>query len=407
MKPLKKISYQLGVGCGDLGGNEKRYIADVLKTSRLSYGPYSKRFEEMMATLHGCDYGLFVNSGTSALRIAVAALKEAEKWRDNDEIICPAVTFVASSNVIIMNGLRPVFVDVDPQTYNIDPAKIEAAITPKTRAIMVVHLFGQPADMGPIMKIARARKLKVIEDSCETLFARYRGKPVGSFGDISCFSTYIAHLIVTGVGGMACTSNKKYAVIMRSLANHGRDGIYMSMDDDKNLNRRELVQVVSRRFNFVRMGYSFRATEMEAALGVAQLERKDKIVPARQRIAKQLIEGLKPFERFLQLPTWPSHADHVFMVFPLMVRPGSGIRKKDLVMFLEEHNIETRDLVPLISQPIYKKLYGNIESRYPVARSINRNGFYIGCHQKITQRELSYILAVFRAFFEKAKIRLD
>ncbi|MDP3778899.1 MAG: DegT/DnrJ/EryC1/StrS family aminotransferase [bacterium] len=398
---IKKAQQQLGVGTGDLGALERRLVMDVLKKQRLSYGPYSRQFEETFARLHDCNFGLFVNSGTSALRIAVAALKEAEDWEDNDEILCPAVTFVASANVIIMNGLSPVFVDVDPNTYNIDPAKIEARITPRTKAIMVVHLFGQPADMDPIIKIARKHKLRIIEDSCETMFARYKGKVVGSFGDISCFSTYIAHVMVTGVGGLSCTNNRKYATIMRSLANHGRDGIYMNIDDDKNLESKQLVQVVSRRFNFVRMGYSFRATEMEAALGIAQLTRKDAIIAARQRNARYLIKGLRDLEHSLQLPSWPSYSDHIFMVFPLVIRQGSGIRKKDMVMFLEEHNIETRDLVPLINQPIYRTLYGNQNSRYPIAHWINQNGFYIGCHQKMSRHDLDYIISAFHAFFEK------
>lgn len=398
---IKKISHQLGVGAGDLGALERHLVMDVLKKQRLSYGPYSREFEEKFARLHDCDFGLFVNSGTSALRIAVATLKEAERWNDHDEILCPAVTFVASANVIIMNGLRPVFVDIDPKTYNIDPEKIEAHITPRTRAIMVVHLFGQPADMAPILKIARKYKLRIIEDSCETMFARYKGKVVGSFGDISCFSTYIAHLIVTGVGGVACTNNRRYATIMRSLANHGRDGIYMSMDDDQNLAHQKLVQVVSRRFNFIRTGYSFRATEMEAALGIAQLTRKDAIIQARRDNAQYFIRGLRDLEAYLQMPSWPPHSDHVFMVFPLVIHQDSGIRKKDLIMFLEEHNIETRDLVPLINQPIYRKLYGNQHTHYPVAHWINQNGFYIGCHQKMSRRDLDYIIRVFHAFFEK------
>ena len=139
--------------------------------------------------------------------MAVACLKELHGWHDGDEIIVPAVTFVATANVVVDHNLKPVFVDVDPVTYNIDPAKIEKRITKKTKAIMVVHLFGQPAEMDPILKIARKYKLKIIEDSAETMFVKYKGTPVGSFGDIACFSTYVAHLIVTGVGGVVATND--------------------------------------------------------------------------------------------------------------------------------------------------------------------------------------------------------
>ena len=161
----------------------------------------------------------------------MACLKESENWKDGDEIICPALTFISTSNMILQNSLKPVFIDVDPFIYNIDYKRIEEKITKKTKAIMVVHLFGQPADMSEILMIAKKHKLKIIEDSCETMLVKYKGKSVGSFGDISCFSTYVAHLLVTGVGGLAVTNNPKYAEIMRSFANHGRDGIYISIDE--------------------------------------------------------------------------------------------------------------------------------------------------------------------------------
>ncbi len=398
---MDKIGYQIGVGCADISKKEKQYVADVLQNERLSYGPYTKKFEEEFAKAHGCTYSIFVNSGTSALRIAVAALKEVEGWKDGDEVLCPAVTFVASSNVIIMNSLKPVFVDVDSKTYNIDPKKIEERITKKTKAIMVVHLFGQPADMDLILKIAKKYKLKIIEDSCETMFVNYNGKPVGSFGDISCFSTYVAHLLVTGVGGFSCTSNPKYAEVMKSLANHGRDGIYLHIDDDKNLSKQGLFQVVSRRFRFVRLGYSFRATEMEAALGVGQMERRGQIMKARQKNAAYLLKKLNPFEKYLQLPWHSPKTEHSFMMFPIVIKKDAGFQKNDLVMHLEELNIETRDMLPLLNQPVYKKLFGDIEKNYPVAQWVNDNGFYVGCHQKLTKKEMDYMVAVFEDFFKK------
>jgi dTDP-4-amino-4,6-dideoxygalactose transaminase len=397
---MKKQSQQLGVGCADIGLREKKYVTDVLNNNRLSYGPYSEKFENQFAKAHDCRFALFVNSGTSALRLAISALKELEGWKDGDEIICPAVTFVASSNVIIMNGLKVVFVDVDPKTYNIDPTKIERNISPKTKGIMVVHLFGQPAEMEPIMKLAKKYKLKIIEDSCETMFVKYKGKSVGSFGDISCFSTYVAHLLVTGVGGLACTNNKKYAIKMKSLANHGRDGIYMKIDDDQNLSQTKFKQVITRRFRFENLGYSFRATEMEAAIGLAQLERKDEILKHRQNNANYLLEKLKKYDSWLQLPWWPEYSSHAFMMFPIVIKNNAGFKKKDIIMHLENHNVETRDMLPLINQPIYRKLFGNLDSKFPVANWINNNGFYIGCHQQMTKDNLDYIVSLFSSFLK-------
>jgi perosamine synthetase len=396
-RPIEKPSSQLGVGCLAISPQEKRYVRQVLDNNRLSYGPFSRKFEAQFARVHGCKYALMCNSGTSALRAAVACLKELEGWDAETEILVPAVTFVATSNVVIQNGLKPVFVDVHPTHYNIDPGKIEEKITPKTRAIIIAHLFGLPCDMDPILAIVRKHHLKMIEDSCETMFVRYRNKPVGSWGDIACFSTYVAHLIVTGVGGLAMTNNPDYAVVMRSLMNHGRDSIYLSIDDDQTNDPRRLSRVVQNRFKFVRLGYSFRATEMEAALGLGQLERKDQILAARQRNASYLIRHLKPLEKFLQLPSWPSHSEHAFMMFPIVARKPED--KEKLVFFLEQNNIETRDMLPLINQPIYKKLFGDLEPQYPVATRINRQGFYIGCHQALKVRDLEYIVRKFGEFF--------
>ena len=176
----------------------KRYVNDALDNNRLSAGKYTKKFEEDFAKLHQCKYGIFCNSGTSALQISLAALKEFYGYKDGDEVLVPATTFIATSNVVLQNNLTPVFVDVDPLTFNIDPLKIEAKITSRTRACIPVHLFGLPADMDSISAIAKTHSLNIIEDSCETMFAGIRGKSVGSFGDIACFSTYVAHLIVGG-----------------------------------------------------------------------------------------------------------------------------------------------------------------------------------------------------------------
>ena len=389
----------LGVGCLDITAKEKKYVNQVLKSGRLSYGPFIKKFERKFSQDHGCKTGIMVNSGTSALRIAIACLKEIEKWRIGDEIIVPAVTFVATSNVILQQGLKPVFVDIDSRTYNINPDKIKEKITKNTRAIMVVHLFGQPAEMERIMSIAHHHKLRVIEDSCETAYVKYKGKSVGSFGDITCFSTYIAHLVVTGVGGIAITNSKKYAEVMRSLANHGRDGIYISIDDDKNKKSKELKEIISRRFKFIRPGYSFRVTELEGALGCAQIERIKRILSQRQSNAGYLIKKLKPLEKYLQLPWHPNYIEHAFMMFPVVIKKNTGIKKSELVNHLENKGIETRDMLPLINQPFYRKIF-KIRSRdYPIANWINNHGFYIGCHQKMDRLELDYIVKTFKNYF--------
>lgn len=386
------------VSVGDLviGPRARRYLARVIKSSRLSYGPFSERFEREFARLHGCDYGIFCNSGTSALHVSLQALKERHGWKDGDEVIVPSVTFVATANVVLHNRLTPVFADVDPRTYNIDPAELERRLSPRTRAVIPVHLLGLPADMDEVSAIAKRRDLKIIEDSCETVFARYRGKVVGSFGDLACFSTYVAHYIVTGVGGLATTRDEDLAVRVKSLINHGRDSIYLHIDDAKKEKGEKLFHVVDRRFKFVSLGHSFRATEFEAALGLAQLEEHRDIVAKRQKVAAMLTKGLKPFEDKLQLPYVPPDREHTFMLYPLVVREGD---KTKLVQHLESNGIETRDLMPLINQPVYQSLFGDLSAAYPVARRLSRTGFYVGCHQYMTARDVAYLCEQIRRFY--------
>lgn len=396
----KKPARQLGVGDASIGELEIQYVLDTLKKGRLSYGYYMASFEREFARWHDRKFAVFCNSGTSALHVAVHALKEQYGWHDRDEVLVPAVTFIASSNVVLNNRLWPVFVDVDPVYFEIDPGRIEGQITSRTRAIMPVHLFGQACDMDPIMEIARKHDLRVIEDSCEAMFVTYKGRPVGSWGEVACFSTYVAHLIVTGVGGLAVTNDSDLAIMIRSLINHGRDGIYLSPDADQTDDPRKLWQIVERRFSFVHLGYSYRATEMEAAIGLAQLQRKDEIIGAHQRNAAYLTNGLRRFEEHLQLPAIRPQAEHAFMMYPIVV-PNPRVERDDLVRFLEERNIETRYLMPLLNQSVYRRLFGDLEPRYPVAREVVRRGFYIGCHQGLSGDDLDYIIETFEEFFRE------
>ena len=390
-------NYQIGSAGFRFGSKEKKYVMEVLESHRLSYGPWSQKFEQIFAKEHDSKFAVFSNSGTSALHMALAAMKEKYGWRDGDEVIVPAVTFIATSNIVIYNNMRPVFIDVDPKTYNLDPKKIEAAITSRTRVILPVHLFGLPADMDPILRLAKKYELRVLEDSAECMFAKYKGKKIGSFGDVGCFSTYIAHFLVTGVGGLAVTSDPELAVLMRSYMNHGRDSIYLNIDADKGLSKENLKLVVAKRFSFVRLGHSMRATELEAALGVAQFEGRHGDIRRRREIASFYTKNLADLKRFIQLPTVPKGRDHNYMMYPIVLK---NMHKSDLVNYLEERNIETREMVPLTNQPAYKKLFGNdLESRFPVAKWINESGFYIGSHPYLKLNEVKYIVDVIHEFF--------
>lgn len=391
---------QIGIGTVSINAEARKNVLKVLSSSRFSYGNFSRKFEEEIAKLHGRKYAIFLNSGTSALHVSLQVLKDKFGWKDGDEVIVPSVTFIATSNVVLHNNLRPVFVDVESDYFCIDPAKIEEKISKRTRAIMPVHLFGQSADMAKIMKIAKRYKLKIIEDSCETMFVEYDGKPVGSIGDIACFSTYATHLITTGVGGFAATNDSNLAIRIKSYCNHGRDGIYLSIDDDDTKNPNKLFKIVDRRFSFVHLGHSFRLTELEAAIGLSQLKDWRENIVRRQKNASYLTKKLARWSKFIQTPKIRPGATHAFMLFPIVIS-NPKVKRDKLISHLEINGIETRYLMPLLNQPIYKKLFGNIENNYPVAKYLNRNGFIIGCHQDLGKDDLEYIVKVFTEFFEK------
>jgi len=393
---------QIGVGGFNISARAKELVMEVLDSNRITAGPKMAQFESQIAAIHGCQFGLMCNSGTGALQIALAALKERHNWQDGDEVLVPAVTFVATSNVVMYNNLKPVFVDVEPQYYCIDPARIEEKITSRTRAIMPVHLAGQPCDMQPIMEIAERHNLRIVEDSAETMFASDKGKPVGSFGDIGCFSTYAAHMITTGVGGLCTTNDPELIVMLKSLMNHGRDSIYITIDDDKAAKGEALFQIANSRFSFVRLGQSFRCTEMEAALGIAQFEEHEQSCARRLEVVGQLNEGLADLQNFIQLPRPRPESTHSYMFYALTIL-DERVKRDDLIRFLEDNSIETRYLLPLINQPIYRKIFGNLEDEFPVAARLNQNAFYIGCHPDIRDDEVEYVVEKFHQFFRSYK----
>lgn len=387
---------QVRLGDWQCDDRTRELVNQVLDSGRVSYGPISREFEQRFSQIHGCQYGVLSNSGTSSLQVALQALKEIHGWADGDEVIVPALTFVATVNIVIHNRMAPVLVDIEPDYYAVDPSLIEAAITPKTRAIIPVHPFGQPADMTAIREIANRHALKIIEDSCECMFASQNGEMVGSMSDIGCFSLYMAHLITAGVGGVATTNNPDYAAKMRSLVNHGRDGIYISIDDDANGSR----ETIERRFSFDSVGHSFRITEFEAALALAQLDSYPSMVNHRRMNGIVLKEMLFTYSDFIRLPRIREKDGHSFMMFPVVLSRGD---KWDLIHHLESNGIETREMLPLTNQPVYADWCN--EDNHPVAKHINNQGFYIGCHPYLKAADLTYIHRIFSEYFATRRER--
>ncbi len=394
---------KIGVGYASVTEVEKKYVMDVLDNERLSQGKYVARFEKEFAQAHEKKYGIMCNSGTSALHLALETLKEVDNWDENTEILVPAITFIATSNACIHAGLKVVFVDVEPNTYNINPNEIEKHISVNTKCIIPVHTFGMPCNMEKIMNIAKQYHLRVIEDCAEAHFAKVNGKPVGSFGDISAFSTYVAHTITTGVGGIVCTDNQEFMEIVRSFLAHGRACTCERCiaSDSKVVCAKRMSNEMDRRFSFIRLGYSYRVGEIEGALGLAQLERKDEIMRKRHENAQYLIRGLEKYEDLIQLPYHPKNIEHTYMMFPILIKPEKRINCKEFVEYLEKYNIETRPMLPLLNQPIYKEIFGDIEKNYPVAKYINQNGFYIGCHHGLLKEQLNYQIKIISEYLNK------
>lgn len=378
----------IGVGTFVTTQRMRDLVSRVLDSGRISYGPMSLEFEQRFSRLHGCQYGILSSSGTSALQIGLQALKETRNWNNGDRVICPATTFIASANVILHNGMVPTFVDVDPVTFNLNPDLIERALTGNTRAIMAVHLFGQPANMTVINDIARRYGLAVIEDSCECIGAMHRGHVVGSLSDVAGFSFYAAHIVVTGVGGMATTNDSILAGKIRSLSNHGLT--LDCLDPGINFSPRP---VPNRSFRFESVGHSSRLTEIEAAIGLAQLDDLTHELAARRRNALHLFTGLsninKHYREVFQLPVIAEGNTHSYMMFNVVLKEGD---RESLIRHLASYGVETRDSLPLLIQPAFR--YVN-QDDYPVSVNLIRNAFYVGVHGGLTVDDMSYLVDCF------------
>lgn len=394
---------KIGVGYAYVSEYEKKYVNEALDAGRLSQGDMVHRFEKEFAALHGVKHGIACNSGTSALHIALEVLKEKKRLphRGGGEVLVPAITFIATSNACLHAGLTPVFVDVDPKTYNIDPKKIEEKITEKTVGIIPVHTFGQPAEMDDIVSIAKKHNLFIIEDCAEAHFAKYKGKSVGSFSDIAAFSTYVAHTITTGIGGVITTDNREYMEAARSFIAHGRACTCEKCvaSDPTKVCPLRMQTPIDKRFMMVRLGYSYRVGEIEGALGLGQLKNREYIMGKRKENAAYLTENLKALEEFIQLPYYPQYVEHSFMMYPIVLKENTKFKRSDFTKFLEANNIETRPMLPLICQPIYKEMFGDLSDKYPVANFIDNNGCYIGCHHGLGKNELDKIIETIRNFF--------
>ncbi|MBF0563662.1 MAG: DegT/DnrJ/EryC1/StrS family aminotransferase [Nitrospirae bacterium] len=380
----------------------KQLIMDALDRKRLSSGKYVRDFEKQFASLVGTKEAVALANGTDADALALAVLYDYGAGR-GDEIIVPALSFVATGNAVLQAGFIPVFVDVELDTLNIDPSKIEAAITPKTRAIMPVHLMGKPAEMDTINAIAKKHGLYVIEDAAEAHGAVYKGRNVGILGHMAAYSLYVAHIITTVEGGIVTTDNPDFAEILRSLRSHGRackcESCVLNTASAHCSKRFQYEDKGDIRFIFERIGFSSKMNEMEAAVGLGALEIYHDILKKRRANLYYLLEEFQRFGSYLTTFRKESYEEIGPHALPVIIKQGAGFTRNEFVGHLEENGIDTRDLFSSMpTQCVGFAFLGYEPGSFPVAEYIGKNGLHIGVHQDLGIEECKYVIHTIREF---------
>lgn len=360
-----------------LCGNEKKYLIECIETGWISSeGPFVQKFEEDFASLVGRKHAIAVANGTAALDIAVEALGIGA----GDEVIMPTFTIISCINQIVRSGATPVLVDSDPNTWNMDVSQVEAKITPRTKAIMAVHIYGLPVDMEPLLALAKKYGLVVIEDAAQAIGQSYYGKPCGSFGEISTFSFYPNKHITTGEGGMVVTDDDALAEQARSLRN--------------------LCFQSAKRFVHDHLGWNYRMTNMQAALGLAQLERLDEFVARKREMGRRYRELFSKLSG-VQLP-WPKteYAENIYWVFGLVLDKTLAIDAEEAMWRLLVKGVGTRPFFcPMHMQPVLRKMGLFNGETYPVAENLYHYGFYIPSGLALTGEQIERTAAAIKEVF--------
>jgi len=372
---INKIRH-ISVASPLLNGNELAYVTDCIKTNWISsQGKYVKEFEKLFMNYHAGMRCLAVSNGTVALHLALEALQITT----GDEVLVPDFTFAASVNSIIYTGATPVLVDVEPDTWNIDLNKAELLITPNTKAIIPVHLYGHPCDMDAVVAFAKKHKLLIVEDCAEALGSFYKGKPVGVFGDAATFSFYGNKTITTGEGGMIIFKDEEVAERAAMLRDHGMQK--------------------TRRYWHQEIGYNYRLTNIQAAIGVAQFERLEEFVSAKRRIAKTYNETLSKIS-FFQTPVERPDVINSYWLYTFMVNPSAPFTRDELINYLSLQRIETRPVFfPMHHMPPYVS-FGQPEN-LKVSKQISECGMSLPSSVNLTELELVHICNQINVFLKE------
>jgi len=353
-----------------LDGNERKYVLECMDTNWISSrGKFVDEFEEGFSHYCGVRFGITTNSGTTALHLALATMGLGE----GDEVIIPSFTMISTANAITYLGAKPIVVDVEPETWNIDPDKIEAKITDTTRAIIPIHTYGHPANMDRLKSIADKHGLDIVEDAAEAHGAEYKGKRVGSFGKMAAFSFYANKIITTGEGGMIVTDDEELAGRLHTLRNYGF--------------------TQERHFWHKVMGFSYRMTNLQAAIGLGQFEKIDELIQGRidnARLYSQLLENIPG----ITTPHESEDVKAVYWMYGVLVEDEFGLTKDELRQKLADRGIETRSFfIPIHLQPIYSYL---LSDEFAVSEELGRKGFYLPSASNLRPDQIEFIVDVIR-----------
>ena len=361
--------FNLPLSKPDISNLERAYVHEVLTSDRLAMGPWLDRFEAQIARHCGTRHALGVSSGTAALHLIVAGLGLGE----GDEVVTTPFSFVASSNVLLYQNVQPRFADISPETYNLNPEQAEEAITPSTRALLAVDIFGLPAAWTALTEVARAHNLLLIDDACHAMGAHIEGRPIGSWGEAAAFGFYPNKQITTGEGGCITTNSDELATLCRSLRNQGR------AEDS--------------RMEHTRLGYNYRLSEMQAALGCAQLERLPTLLERRARVAQWYNASLAPLQQELILPLDNGPAHRSWFVYVIRLAPQYAPEARDVLMVhLQKQGIGCAPYFPSIHlQPYYRRRFGFKPGDFPICEAVSARTLALPFYTTMTQDEVAHV----------------
>jgi perosamine synthetase len=381
----------------DITPLEERYVLAALRSGRLSMGPYTEQFEVLVAERAGCRFGVAVNSGTSGLHLALLALGIGP----GDEVITTPFSFIASANAILFVGATPKFIDICPRSLNMDPSRLEAAITPRTRAILAVETFGNPAHMDAYASIAARHEIPLIEDCCEALGTTLRGRPAGHFGRIGVFGFYPNKQITTGEGGMIVTNDERLAALCRSMRNQGRPIGHAAASAVGGT-------ATGSWLRHERLGFNFRMSEINAALGVAQMKRLDSIMERRGKVANMYIRRLSEIKD-LVVPTIDEGTVMSWFVFVVRLSPTYTAAERDRVIAgLRAQEIGASDYFPCIHlQGFYREQFGFEPGMFPMAETVSHRTIALPFYNDLTERDVEIVASELEVLIRKENLSRD